>query len=192
MQHQKTQNDRTQQQASSALEDLQYPIGKFRYDAAAAVRDTPQLIATIAALPQKVESAVAGLSPWQLDTPYRDGGWTLRQVVHHLPDSHGNGYTRTKLALTEQQPLIKPYDEAAWARLAEAQHGPVGVSLQLLQALHVRWVSTWRGMNEAEFSRTFRHPELGLVPLRKQLALYAWHGDHHLHQILGLKQRLGW
>jgi hypothetical protein len=171
---------------------LQYPIGQFEYSEPDARANRGALIARIAVLPDKVRAAVARLSPEQLDTPYRDGGWTVRQVVHHLPDSHSNGYIRMKVALTEVDPLIKPYDEAAWAMIPEARLGPPERSLDFLSAIHVRWVATYETMTDADFDRCYRHPEMGLVPLLKQLALYAWHGDHHLQQILNLKQRRGW
>lgn len=128
----------------------------------------------------------------QLDTPYRDGGWTVRQVVHHVADSHMNAYVRFRLALTEQEPVIKPYDEAAWAELADAKDAPPEISLALIDALHNRWTRLLRSMSGADFLKQFRHPELGAVPLEKNLALYAWHGKHHVAHITGLRERMQW
>jgi uncharacterized damage-inducible protein DinB len=126
---------------------------------------------------------VEGLSEEQLNTPYRPGGWTVRQVVHHLPDSHMNSYVRFKLALTEDAPTIKPYDEALWANLADSSTTPLETSLALLDALHVRWVRLLKSMTDADFMREFRHPESGLIRLDQNLALYAWHGKHHVAHI---------
>ena len=128
----------------------------------------------------------------QLDTPYRDGGWTVRQVVHHVPDSHMNAYMRFRLALTEHEPVIKPYDEAAWAELVDGKTAPPEISLALLDALHDRWVRLLRSMTDADFQKQFRHPELGVVPLEKNLALYAWHGKHHVAHITRLRERMQW
>ena len=139
-----------------------------------------------------MRAAVAGLTPERFDTPYRPGGWTVRQVVHHVPDSHMNAYVRFKLALTEDEPTIKPYEEAAWAELADSASTPADVSLTLLETLHDRWVRLLRSMTEADFARKFRHPQLGVVPLDKNLALYAWHGKHHVAHITSLRQRMGW
>ncbi|HMC32414.1 MAG TPA: putative metal-dependent hydrolase, partial [Candidatus Angelobacter sp.] len=139
-----------------------------------------------------LRAAVAGLSAQQLDTPYREGGWTVRQVVHHVPDSHLNAYTRCKLALTESEPKIRDYDEARWADLADTRDTPVEVSLALLEALHRRWVILWRGLKEQDFSRTYQHPESGVNSLQQVLAQYAWHGAHHLAHIISLRQRMGW
>jgi len=139
-----------------------------------------------------MRAAVAGLTPERFDTPYRPGGWTVRQVVHHVPDSHMNAYVRFKLALTENEPTIKPYEEAAWAELADSASTPADVSLTLLETLHDRWVRLLRSMTEADFARKFRHPQLGVVPLDKNLALYAWHGKHHVAHITSLRQRMGW
>jgi uncharacterized damage-inducible protein DinB len=151
--------------------------------------DRVRYISDIAALPEQLKNAVAALDDEQLDTPYRPGGWTVRQVVHHLADSHMNSYIRFKLALTEDEPLIKPYAEDQWAEIEEARRGPVGVSLTLLSALHARWVQTLAGMDEADFQRAFRHPELGAVRLDMALALYAWHGKHHLGHIAQVAPR---
>jgi len=135
---------------------------------------------------------VAGLSQEQIDTPYRPGGWTVRQVVHHVPDSHLNSYIRFRLALTEQEPTIKPYDEKRWAELADSRTGPMEVSLALLESLHARWVLLLRALTAADWKRTYRHPELGVVNLERTASLYAWHGRHHVAHITSLRQRMGW
>jgi hypothetical protein len=139
-----------------------------------------------------LRAAVAGLNEEQLNTPYRDGGWTVRQVIHHVPESHMNAYIRFKLALTEDDPTIKPYNEAAWAETADVRDTPVEVSLALLDNLHNRWVVLLKSMSDADFSKQFRHPELGVVPLEKNLALYAWHGKHHVAHITSLRERKQW
>jgi hypothetical protein len=132
------------------------------------------------------------LNEEQLDTPYRDGGWTVRQVVHHVPESHMNAYIRFKLALTENEPAVKPYDEAAWAETADVQGTPIEVSLAMLESLHARWVVLLNSMSDADFLKQFRHPEIGVVPLEKNLALYAWHGKHHVAHITALRERKQW
>ena len=172
--------------------DLRYPIGRFERPAAATAEDREGWIAALAAAPARLRAAVRGLDEAQLDTPYRPGGWTVRQVIHHVPDSHMNSYIRFRLALTEADPLIKPYDEAQWAGLHDARTLPVEVSLQLLEALHTRWVDLLRSLSPAEFDRTFRHPELGQMTLYANLALYAWHGRHHEAHVTGLRERSGW
>jgi len=135
---------------------------------------------------------VAGLTDAQLDTPYRPGGWTVRQVVHHLADSHIHSYIRFKLAVTEDQPTIKPYDEARWAELKEARTAPVEVSLDLIDALHRRWVMLLENMTDADFKRAFHHPENGIMPLEPTVEMYAWHGRHHVAHIQALRGRMGW
>ena len=150
------------------------------------------MIDVIAAAPLRMRDAVAGLSAAQFDTPYRDGGWTVRQVVHHVPDSHVNAYVRTKLALTETEPTIKPYDEAAWAELADSRVTPVEASLTLLESLHTRWCDVLRSMHERDFARTFRHPEHGLVTLDWLVEMYAWHSRHHVAHITSLRERMQW
>lgn len=150
------------------------------------------MIDDIAALPADLRAAVAGFSPNQLDTPYRPGGWTVRQVVHHVPDSHLNSYVRFKLAVTEEEPVIKPYDEAAWAELPDARGDDVEGSLLLLAALHRRWTHFLRSLDDAQFGRSFRHPELGVVTLDHNLQLYAWHGRHHLAHVTRLRERMAW
>ena len=139
-----------------------------------------------------MRAAVAGLSTDQLDTPYRPGGWTVRQLVHHVPDSHMNAFVRFKLALTEDVPTIKPYDEAAWAKLADYSSTPVEVSLGLLETLHDRWVRLLESMTTADFDRAFRHPEIGTMTLGSYLAGYSWHSRHHVAHIMALRGRMGW
>jgi uncharacterized damage-inducible protein DinB len=179
--------------ATASAPDLRYPIGKFSWDNAISESDYPRLIAEIAAAPGALRSAVAGLSRDQLETRYRPGGWTLRQLVHHVPDSHLNAYTRFKLALTEDEPTIKPYDEAKWAELPDSQRVPIEVSLDLLDALHLRWVALLRAMDAADFNRSFRHPEHDrILTLGQLLALYAWHGRHHVGHISALRIRERW
>lgn len=172
--------------------DLRYPIGPFDIAAPVAPETRPQLIDQIAAAPALFGEAVRDLNNGQLDTPYRPGGWTVRQTVHHVADSHMNSYVRLRLALTEEEPVIKPYDEAKWAELADARTLPVEISLALLDSLHHRWVALLKSLPGADFARTFRHPALGLVRLDTNLALYAWHGRHHAAHITGLRQRNGW
>jgi uncharacterized damage-inducible protein DinB len=173
--------------------DLRYPVGKFNWDAPISDADFQLLIASIAETPGALRRAVAGLSPDQLATRYRPGGWTVKQVAHHVPDSHMNAYTRFKLALTEDEPTIKPYNEAAWAELPDSRKVPVDVSLDLLDALHLRWVALLRSMEPADFNRTLRHPEHGRVfTLKQMLGLYAWHGRHHVAHITSLREREGW
>jgi len=171
--------------------DLSFPIGKPERPDTLTPEKRRELIATIAEAPSKLRAAVAGLSPAQLDTPYRPGGWTVRQVVHHLPDSHMNAYARFKLALTEEQPTIKPYEEAAWANLADSC-GPIEPSLALFESLHQRWVPLLESLSPADWAKKFNHPESGLNTLDKSLSIYAWHGKHHVAHITSLRQRNGW
>jgi uncharacterized damage-inducible protein DinB len=179
--------------ATAEATDLRYPIGRFDWNITVSEADYPRLIAEIAATPAALRSAVAGLTRDQMETQYRPGGWTVRQVVHHVPDSHMNAYTRFKLALTENQPTIKPYDEAKWAELPDSQRVEIDVSLDLLEALHARWVALLRAMDAADFNRTFNHPEHNRVfSLAQLLALYAWHGRHHVAHITSLKKRERW
>ena len=172
--------------------DLSYPIGKFQYGTFMSATQRTAAIDTIAQTPANMRQAVRGLSAAQLDTPYRPGGWTVRQVVHHVPDSHLNAFIRTKLALTENEPTIKPYDEKAWANLADVPSTPIEVSLTLLETVHQRWNYILRGLSEADYSRTFRHPEHGVRTLDWMVALYAWHGPHHVAHITSLRARNGW
>jgi hypothetical protein len=173
-------------------QDLRYPVGRYHAVASISAKDREDWLLEIEALPGRLRTAIAGMTDAQLDTPYRDGGWTVRQVVHHFADSHLNSYTRFRLALTEDIPTIKPYAEARWADLADARNAPVGLSLQLLDGLHGRWVLLIRSFTEPDFSKTFRHPELGAMRLDQTLALYAWHCRHHLAHISGLCERKGW
>lgn len=172
--------------------DLQYPIGRFEWSGKNTAEEQRRYIDEIEQAPAQLRAAVSGLSDQQLDTPYRPGGWTVRQVVHHVPDSHVNAYTRFRLALTEDEPTIKPYDEGQWAELPDARSAPVGPSLVLLESLHARWILLLRGLGEQDFARRFRHPELGTVNLERYLAVYAWHGRHHVAHITALRERSGW
>lgn len=179
--------------ADGALADLRYPIGRFHYDGTMTDDRRAKCVDRIAAAPAGLRAAVAGLDQTRLDTPYRPGGWTVRQVVHHVPDSHLNAYTRIRLALTEDTPTIKPYEEARWAELPDARTAPVEISLALLEALHARWVPLLREFGPAEAARTLRHPEHGrLMTVDELLALYAWHGEHHTAHIARLRERMGW
>jgi uncharacterized damage-inducible protein DinB len=172
--------------------DLRYPIGKYSKFPAVNSAARVQFVKEIEMAPTSLRLAVAHLTDSQLDTPYREGGWTIRQVVHHLPDSHMNAYIRFKLALTEDAPVVKPYNEALWAQLPEAAHAPIASSLDLLDALHRRWVACIRELSGHHFERKFSHPDIGDTSLHEQLAHYAWHGRHHIAQITSLKQRMGW
>ena len=172
--------------------DLRYPIGPFEMDPDIDDDKRRHFISEIAETPARLREAVERLSPEQLDTPYRPGGWTVRQVVHHLPDSHLNSYVRFKLALTEDEPVIKAYHEDRWAELEDGRTAHVEVSLDLLESLHRRWVLLLRSLAPEDFARAFRHPELGLVTLDKNVCLYAWHGRHHIAQITALREREGW
>ena len=178
---------------AAVMDDFRYPIGPFRYQGDGTPARREQWIAEIASAPAQLRAAVAGLSPAQLDTPYRPEGWTVRQVVHHLPDSHLNAYTRIKLALTEEEPTIKPYEEARWAELPDARTGPVEPSLALLEFLHQRWLLLLRSLRPADFARRYRHPEHGrMFGLDEVVAMYAWHGRHHVAHITSLRRREGW
>jgi DinB family protein len=173
--------------------DLRYPIGPFSYDGAMTDARRSACVARIAAAPAALRTAVAGLSDAQLDTPYRPGGWTVRQVVHHVPDSHLNAYIRIRLALTEDTPTIKPYEEARWAELPDARTLPVEASLTLLEGLHVRWVALLGGLGAADGARQFHHPEHGrLITIDELIAMYAWHGEHHVAHVTSLRARNGW
>ena len=174
------------------MTDPRFPIGKFHYDGPPTQEQKQQFLDEIARTPANLRAAIKSLSDHQLDTPYRDGGWTVRQVVHHMPDSHMNSYVRFKLALTEDEPTIKTYAEDRWAELADSQATPVEVSLTLLDSLHDRWVRLLRTLTPEDWKRTFRHPELGPMTLEKSLALYAWHGRHHVAHIAELRKRMSW
>ena len=174
------------------MADPRYPIGLFTPDA----DPTPELrkrhIDQIQSLPSRLRKAVTGLNPEQLDTPYRDGGWTVRQLVHHIPDSHLNAYIRCKLALTENAPTIKPYNEDAWARLKDSELTPIEVSLALLESVHTRWVTLLRHLKPQDFERKFNHPEAGVRNLDWLVAVYDWHGNHHLAHITNLREKMKW
>jgi uncharacterized damage-inducible protein DinB len=172
--------------------DLRYPIGKFEFAGTLDQSELSRLVDQIAVTPESMRAAVAGLAQEQLDTPYRPEGWTVRQVVHHVPESHMNSYIRFKLALTEAEPTIKPYFEDRWALLDDANQAPIELSLNLLESLHERWIWFLRSLDAADFQRSFRHPDLGVVSLEKNVALYAWHGRHHVAQITALRERMGW
>ena len=175
------------------MTDPRYPIGKFAPPQVMTPALRAEMIQTIEITPEKVRAAVKDLTEEQLATPYREGGWTARQVVHHLPDSHLNAYTRFKLALTEDSPMVKPYDEVAWAALPDAVTSPVETSLCFLWCLHGRWVFMLRAMSEADFQRTYRHPDfVGTRTLDNLLAIYAWHGPHHVAHITELRKRMNW
>ena len=173
------------------MDDLRFPIGEFSFSGTQSHDERAALIDRIAATPESMRAAVRGLSDEQLDTPYRPGGWTVRQVVHHVPESHMHSYIRFKLAVTEDEPAIKPYFEDRWAQLADAL-APIEPSLDLLEALHGRWVWFLRSLEDEDFDRTFNHTELGSVSLKKNVALYAWHGRHHVAHITRLRERMGW
>jgi hypothetical protein len=181
-----------QKYLEDVMSDPRFPIGKFHFDGPPDAQRREKLIGDIENTPAMLRAAVQGLSAEQLGTPYRDGGWTVLQVVHHLPESHMNAYIRFKLALTEDEPVVKPYMEDRWAQLPDAQSTPAEVSLALLDSLHDRFVRTLLAIRPEEWRRTFRHPELGVMPLDKNLALYSWHGRHHVAHITELRRRLGW
>jgi hypothetical protein len=174
------------------LDDLRYPIGRFNPPATSLPGVRTAHIHTLRLLPERLRAAVDGLNDSQLDTPYREGGWALRQVVHHVADSHTNSYVRFKLALTEDWPTIKTYDEAAWANLADSRWLPVDVSLAMIEGLHKRWVGLLESLSDVDFQKGFVHPELGRQNLAKTLALYDWHSRHHTAHITGLRTRQGW
>jgi uncharacterized damage-inducible protein DinB len=172
--------------------DLHYPIGKYEAKASLTPAERGDAIAQIAETPKRMREAVGGLSGGQLDMPYRPGGWTVRQVAHHVPDSHMNAYVRLKLALTENEPTIKPYEEGLWAELPDSRETPVEVSLALLEALHHRWDVLLRSLQPEDFARRLRHPELGPMTLDDMVGHYAWHGRHHVAHITALRAREGW
>jgi uncharacterized damage-inducible protein DinB len=172
--------------------DPRYPIGKFEWEGGLTEEKRRQYIEDIAETPAKLRAAVAGLSEPQLATPYRDGGWTVRQVVHHLADSHLNAFVRFKLALTEDRPTVKTYEQQLWAETPDAKSAPVEFSLALVESLHQRWTVLLKSLAPADFARALRHPELGEVTLEKYLAMYAWHGRHHVAHITGLRERMPW
>jgi len=173
------------------MPDLRYPVGQFVLPDSTTPQERVGWIKEIARTPRCLRAALSGLSAEHLDTPYRPGGWTVRQVAHHVPDSHLNAYVRFKLTLTEHEPTIKPYDEARWATLADTTL-PVDASLDLLEGLHLRWVYLLESLSDADFQRRFIHPESGPWRLDQYLAQYAWHGRHHIAHVTELRKRLGY
>lgn len=176
----------------SELDDLRFPIGRFSAPASSMPGIRAAHIQTLRLLPERLRAAVNGLTDTQLDTPYREDGWTCRQVVHHLADSHANAYVRFKLALTEDWPTIKPYDEAAWANLSDSRWLPVESSLALVAALHARWVELLESLADDDFQKGYNHPENGRHNLAKALAMYEWHSRHHTAHITRLRSQKGW
>ena len=172
--------------------DLRFPVGRFHRPEGITPAQRDKWLSEIEALPAQLSAAVAGLDERQLDTPYRPEGWTVRQVVHHYADSHLNSYVRFRLALTEDKPVIKPYDEQRWADLPDAKTAPIGLSLAMLTGLHQRWVLLLHTLDDQGFARKFVHPELGEMRLDQTLALYAWHSRHHVAHITSLRARQGW
>jgi uncharacterized damage-inducible protein DinB len=172
--------------------DPRYPIGKFQPPLEVTSQLRQQAMENIAETPAQLRAAVGELSPTQLDTPYREGGWTVRQVVHHMPDSHLNAYVRLRLALTEDQPTIKPYEENLWAQLPDAKTAPIDSSLALLDALHDRWMRLWRALTTDQFGRVIIHPDHGPRTVDWLLFLYAWHGRHHVAHITELRKQKSW
>jgi uncharacterized damage-inducible protein DinB len=173
-------------------DDIRYPVGPCEWSAEVSAEEKRKHIRDIGELPARLREAVAELAPQHLDTPYREGGWSIRQIVHHIPDSHLNSYTRFKLALTEDQPTIKPYDEKLWAEMPDGRSAPVEISLDLVDALHRRWTLLLDNMTDADFERSLRHPELGALKLKSLLAGYGWHCRHHVAQIVATRRRMGW
>lgn len=173
-------------------EDLRYPVGPFVRKTSLTAAERAALIEEIAGAPAALQSALRGLDGARLDTPYRPGGWTVRQVAHHLADSHMNAFIRFRLGLTEEQPTIKPYDEKAWATLVNSRTLDPEVSLRLLEPLHERFVTLLRGVSDGEWGRTLHHPESGRLDLDAILQIYAWHGRHHVAHINALRARQGW
>lgn len=170
-----------------------YPIGKFEHEGPITAEKRAEWLEDIRALPARLSAAVAGLNEEQLDTPYREGGWTVRQVVHHVADSHMNSFTRFKLALTEDEPTIKPYEEHLWAELADSKTYPIGPSLALIEGLHDRWTALLESMSEEDYGRTFYHPgNKATSTLARALGMYSWHARHHTAHITSLRERMGW
>ena len=174
------------------LDLLRFPIGRFSLPAVSLAEVRAAHFETLGMLAGRLRAAVSGLSDSQLDTPYRQEGWTVRQVVHHVADSHANCYIRFKLALTEDWPTVTPYDEVAWANLPDSRRLPVDISLAMIEALHGRWVGLLEAMSEEEFDKGYVHPEQGRQNLAKVLALYEWHSRHHTAHITSLRARQGW
>lgn len=175
------------------MTDLRYPIGRFHPSETFSAETRRRALAALAALPGELRAAIAGLDDRQLDTPYRDGGWTVRQVLHHVPDSHVNAYVRHRLCVTEENPTIRPYDEATWARTPEIAAGAVALPLALLEAVHARWLSFLAALPETAFARTFVHPANGKTwSLDESVEMYAWHGRHHTGHVTALRRARGW
>jgi uncharacterized damage-inducible protein DinB len=177
---------------STNMSDPRYPIGKFQFPDSVSSSEAAAFIDDIAACPANLRAAVDGLNEEQLDTPYRDGGWTVRQLVHHVADSHINSYVRFKLGATEDNPRITSYEEQLWAELADGKTLPISISLDLLELLHKRWVVFLRSLSEEQLQRTFNHPQSGANSLARNLALYSWHGRHHVAHVTALRQAKGW
>ena len=176
---------------AAAIDDLRYPVGKFDKSVEMTPENRAEFIRIIAELPKKIAEAVEGLSEEQLDTPYRPGGWTVRQTVHHVADSHMNSLTRFKLAMTEENPTIRPYDEDRWAELADNKL-PIDISLKIIEGVHERWVALLESMTNEDFQKPLMHPESGQWSVEGFLALYAWHSRHHTAHITRLRERNGW
>ncbi len=174
------------------MSDPRYPIGPFQPAGALTPEERTAHLLHIEEAPARLRLAVEGLNDAQLDTPYREGGWTVRQVVHHVVDSHINAYMRLRWALTEDGPTVKPYDEKDWARLPDALSAPVEVSLDILDSLHGRWLLLWRAMEASDFSRTWKGPDFDHLPVDELLRLYSWHGRHHVAHITSLREGMGW
>lgn len=174
------------------MSDLWYPIGPFQAKSSLTPPDRRNYISQLAEIPVRLRAAIENLTPEQMDTPYRPGGWTVRQVIHHLADASLNWYVRTKLALTEDEPLIKPYDEKLWAELQDARSGPIEPSLLLLEGLHARWTSFFESLESADWTRKLIHPERGVITIDATLPILAWHGRHHTAHITELRKRMGW
>jgi uncharacterized damage-inducible protein DinB len=171
--------------------DPRYPVGKFSHEGPVTTEQRAQFLNQVTEAPAKLRAAIQGLSEAQVDTPYREGGWSSRQVVHHVADSHMNAFIRFKLALVEDNPTIKPYPEDLWANLVD-QKLPIEISLPIVDNVHHRWVAVLRSMKETDWARIFTHPELGVRRLDQSLALYAWHGRHHVAHITALRRQKGW
>jgi hypothetical protein len=176
-----------------SLDTLRYPVGKFTFPDTLSVSEIKEMQIIIEALPSKLRDALQGMNDGQLDTPYREGGWTVRQVVHHLFDSHVNAYIRMKLAVTEDVPTIKPYKQDLWSELADARTAPAELSLTMLEAMHKRWLIFLRSLSDEQYDSVFYHPDMKRnISLRQNMALYSWHSRHHLAHITELKKRMGW
>lgn len=177
---------------NGCMSDLRYPIGQWKFTDRLTAAERVKAIDTIAGQAQKMRSAVAGLSQAQLDTPYRDGGWSLRQVIHHVPDSHMNGYIRTKFALTQDDPTVMAYDEDAWAKLGDIPVTPVETSVALFESVNARWAALLRSLSSSQFERSLRHSASGPMKIDSIVSNYSWHGLHHIAQITSLRERSGW